>query len=51
MRPFARLLNYSDATRLLAATLEEASRTDERLTLLYERRNQKAEEAADHAAT
>jgi ferritin-like metal-binding protein YciE len=45
VRTFARVLNYSDAARLLETTLKEESRTDERLTKLAERLNQKAETA------
>jgi ferritin-like metal-binding protein YciE len=45
VRTFARVLNYSDAARLLEATLKEESQTDERLTRLAERLNQKAETA------
>jgi ferritin-like metal-binding protein YciE len=50
VRTFARMLNYSDATRLLETTLKEESRTDERLNQLANRVNQKAE-VADEAAT
>jgi ferritin-like metal-binding protein YciE len=45
VRTFARVLNYSDAARLLETTLKEESQTDERLTRLAERLNQKAETA------
>jgi ferritin-like metal-binding protein YciE len=50
VRTFARVLNYSDAARLLETTLKEESQTDERLTRLAERLNQKAE-TADQANT
>jgi ferritin-like metal-binding protein YciE len=50
VRTFARVLNYGDAARLLETTLKEESRTDERLTQLAERLNQKAE-TADQAST
>ncbi|HTO04071.1 MAG TPA: DUF892 family protein [Opitutus sp.] len=49
VRTFARILNYDDAARLLETTLKEESRTDERLTRLAERLNQKAE-AADQSS-
>ena len=45
VRTFARVLNYSDAARLLETTLKEESRTDERLTQLAEGLNKKAETA------
>jgi ferritin-like metal-binding protein YciE len=49
-RTFARVLNYTDAARLLETTLKEESRTDERLNRLAEQQNTKAE-TADQAAT
>jgi ferritin-like metal-binding protein YciE len=45
VRTFARVLNYSDAARLLETTLKEESRTDERLTQLAEGLNKKVETA------
>jgi ferritin-like metal-binding protein YciE len=50
VRTFARVLNYGEAARLLESTLKEEARTDERLTQLAERLNQKAE-TADQAGT
>lgn len=50
VRTFARILNYNDAARLLETTLKEESRTDERLTQLAERLNQKTETADQSSA-
>jgi ferritin-like metal-binding protein YciE len=45
VRSFARALNYGDAARLLDKTLTEEARTDERLTAIADRLNERARTA------